>query len=413
MMTTLTEHDLAELRQHTDDFLALYAKALSDSDVTAIRLAIPEPTRLKHLNLSRNQLTSRGIEPLAIFRELTSIDLWGNPITDASALRHFPKLTHISLNQTPITADSIKLLAQFPFLRSLELNDCILDAASLDALANSQLTHLSVDSTELDCDGATRLACSKTLIDLSAAYNDIGTRGAQALGLNKHLLKLNVYSNTIDALGAKALGQHPSLMELNIQLNEIGDEGIARLAKSHSLMTLYANCNNITDDGARALLDNLSICELCISDNELSENMQLELQQHIKQNAKTTRMQRDDFVRVTWSLVDSLHKPALNTYSLSADMLQYIFSFMSSNGIGKSSLQTQALLQFMLNHYLDIKEVLADKRLINLQFLEKKATKFSCLLPTEGLFKVRAIEQTSPREENNSLESPSKKFKLR
>jgi len=407
---SLAEHDLAELKHNITEFLDLSGKQLADKDIETICLTLPDLGMVKCLSLANNQLTSRGIELLEKFSSLTSLDLSKNPIDECGALTRLTTLQQLSLKSTSISSNSIRLLVQCPNLRSLNLNHCPLDITGLSALADSNLTTLSVTDAELGCAGAEHLARSKTLTDLNVAFNEIGNKGAQALAKNNHLLSLNLYYNEIDAQGAIELGKNSTLRELNIELNDIGDKGIEALAASRSLKTLYAGSDTITAQGAQTLFNNHLLTYLVLNSDELSATLQEKLKQHVTENIQRAR--RDNFVRTTLILVNELYKPNSTLYKLPADMLLHIFSFMPFSFIGKSRQQGYNFVQLVLNQYSIIKQSLTSKQPAALQFRERTSVKLTPWLSQEGLFKFSASEQLPSTWRTLGDEPPHKKPKL-
>jgi len=412
----LTQQDLAKLKDNTDDLLSFDGRKLTDEDIAAICLTLPNIHAVKYLSLSANNITRHGVKLLVKFSGLRILDLSKSPIDDVSSLSQLPMLSELNLSRTPVTVDSIKALAQWPHLRSLNLTGCTLEVDHLKALADASLTTLNIAGTELDDEKIPYLVISKTLTDLELGANMLSSHGIQTVVQNKRLLKLGLHGNyDIDAQGAIALGNHPTLMELNMGVNEIGDEGLAGLAHSESLTALDVNYTNISDKGVEVLFTNRSLIQLDLYQNELSEALQERLQQHIAENARAAQTRRDTFVQTTLVLADALQRPNTKLSLLSADIMLYVFSFMQFNAIAKSRQQAYGFIEFVLNNYGAIRQALADRQVDSLTFSERiRWQKIAPLLSEGGLFKFMAPAQlpsTWEKVDEELYEPLVKKFK--
>eukprot|EP00047_Mylnosiga_fluctuans_P012725 m.27554 g.27554 ORF g.27554 m.27554 type:complete len:525 (-) comp4434_c1_seq1:60-1634(-) len=237
-------------------FLSLYGRitefslrdcGLDDNAAAIIAECLPHAYDLTVVNLSENNITSRGLVP----------------ILDALACTRIAKL---NMSGNPLRETGVAALATF-------LGKC----ASLQALA--------IDLVDMGNAGIERLAIAirhnKTLRELHIAENNIDQRGimslARAMEENRGLRVLDLHANSIESEGcstlANSLKKNRTLRELNVWDNRIGYAGAvglgALLEANSTIETLNMKFNGVGPDGAisiaRALQVNRSLHQLNMS----------------------------------------------------------------------------------------------------------------------------------------------------
>jgi len=173
-------------------------------------------------------LNHGNIEALAAsphLAKLTSLELWGNGISDAGARAlaaspHLANLTHLDLGNNGIGGAGSRALAASRHL--------------------GKLTDLDLWGNGIGDAGAQALAASRhlgKLTRLDLGYNNIGDAGARALAASRHLAKLthlDLGRNGITDAGARAMASSPhlaNLTSLELEYNEIGEAALRVVEK--------------------------------------------------------------------------------------------------------------------------------------------------------------------------------------
>lgn len=256
--------------------LDLESQLVSEGHVVILAEILRDNTWLQELNLSLNNIGSRGANALAKVLEtntgLLSLNLAFTFIGDeevialAKALKN-TNLQKLDLSNNRISDNGLKAL--------------------LEALKSSRtLKELSLNSIAMSIEGMRTLAqevANSTLLKLYIGGNHIGDDGAQlfaeALKSNRYLTEMQLWRNDIMSSGAKA---------------------IAKALKSNSvLQSLDLRMNEIEQEGAMAFSDVLkhdnALQELFISDsklrNETIDELRLLAEKKVTRNGKPFLLQ--------------------------------------------------------------------------------------------------------------------------
>jgi len=225
-----------------DHFEKLALTDLVATDVTAAEFAGAFP-RLRHLDLSRNRLGTKGARLLADVRlpALEHLDLSGRkggspyygrpdcqPVGDAGAEAwaspdNAANLTHLKLAATGLGVAGVAALMTAERLDTLDLSwnpvgawpAKLANAPAWRTLRTLDVTECGLDDDDIEAMSST--ASAPNLHGISLAYNNIGSRGARALASWTVL---------------------PQLWELNLRDNVIGDDGLVELAGSRAARRL-------------------------------------------------------------------------------------------------------------------------------------------------------------------------------
>ncbi|GAA3955656.1 hypothetical protein GCM10023085_42810 [Actinomadura viridis] len=230
--------------------------------------------RLRHLDLSRNQLGAVGAGHLAVnatMPTLEYLDLSGSnggspyygrpnvqPVGDSgaeawAASPNAAKLAYLNLSATGVGTEGLSTLMESKTLTRLHVLDLSFNPVTHwpETLANAPvwrtLRTLNVAECGLgddDIEALTAITSAPDLRSVSLAYNSVGSRGARALA---------------------SWAVMPQLWELDLHDNVIGDDGLIALATSRTAqrlleLDLEQDCGNagqrmLSTPLPRALLD--------------------------------------------------------------------------------------------------------------------------------------------------------------
>ncbi len=217
--------------QQVQDAIVAAVPGVNHADyVTVAHLAA-----ITNLNLSDKSITSLKSGDFNELPALTNLSLWGNSISDISALAGLPALKYLYLWDNSIS--DISVLAGLTKLTRLNLfGNSISDISALAGL--TALTELHLDGNSI---------------------SNISTLA----GLTK-LTRLNLSGNSISDISA--LAGLTALTNLNLSGTSISD--ISTLAGLTALEVLYLGGNSISD--ISALADLTGLTNLNLSDNSIS-----------------------------------------------------------------------------------------------------------------------------------------------
>jgi len=225
---TLPAHDETES-------LSLINASLNDAATKHIGEVL-EKLSIKSLNLSRNKITSAGIEELtrgiAANASLTELNLEDNQIDNAGI------------------ATLAGVLAQKPAITQLNLNGNLISAAGVRSLTESLSSHdrafpyLHLARNQLGDAGAAEVSrlvqANPSIIHLNLSGNGIGDQGLKnltsALGPDSLVVEIDLSKNNITSNGVQALEQvlnnNHTLAKLDLSNNKIlGSPSLASLFK--------------------------------------------------------------------------------------------------------------------------------------------------------------------------------------
>ena len=225
--------------------LDLYGNQLSDIS------ALASLTQLRTLTLGYNRQIS-DVSALASLTRLTTLNVSSNAVSDVSALASLTRLTTLDLGYNRQISD-ISALASLTQLTTLNVSsNAVSDISALAAL--TQLTRLYLSSNAVSDISA--LAALTRLTDLYLNYNQLSD--VSALALLTQLARLDLSNNVVSDISA--LASLTQLTTLNVSNNAISD--VSALAALTQLTTLNVSNNAISDVSALAALTQLGTLDL-------------------------------------------------------------------------------------------------------------------------------------------------------
>ena len=337
--------------------------------------AFAKNTTLKHLNIAYSNIGSAGVLALAKNNNLISLDVSDVynhvPISNEAitALANNTHLTHLSLNDTIISADGLRMLAKNQNLKELDLHTCQIDDEAAKILAQSStITSLNLACNPLTAVGAKALASMPALTHLiidklycsSTSIKDpLGDEGAIALA-NTHLIKLYISDNKVGPAGAQALAKIPTLKMLDISHNGIKDDGIIALAGNKALKLLMIDYVAIGDQGFAAIANSSSLHTLYMGGGftKLSDD-------NLKTLASSTSLK---YLNISGEMTPAGVRALAESKSLKALTIQAAF-FGDAGTIELAKHTTIPMLDLSVNNNIETEGALALAKNMNIKVL--------------------------------------------
>ncbi|KAK3541212.1 hypothetical protein QTP86_016815 [Hemibagrus guttatus] len=230
--------------------------------------------KLQYLNLSScSKLTDGCLHHMTPLRSLCVLILDHTKVSDAGLLIFLhsspPALAHLSLNQTAITEETLRVLRVcVPHLRLLSItHTTVCDVSALADLHDLQTLHLDftqVKEESLQCLSSHRNLSSLSLHGVPVSSGD-HTLEILSLGLNLTQLTLPGRHSVTDA-GLFFLCTHTLLSELDLSdYTHITDQGIAQLGKMTRLKKLSLSNTPLTDVGLSTLSSLTLLMDVCLN----------------------------------------------------------------------------------------------------------------------------------------------------
>jgi hypothetical protein len=196
---------------------------LTDENLLAAIKLAGFSIELRALNVSCNNITSRGVELLIQAFSLFLLDINANAIDDSVlvTLTNYSTLRILNISNNAITNKGIRVLSQ-----------------------HANLIHLMLDSTQITDESLKYIAKMLTLQMLDVADNDISDQGIIYLSESKSIRSVNLKGNKITDRGAEILARMGTV-SLNLKYNKIADKGVLVLILSPILKTLNIKYNAI------------------------------------------------------------------------------------------------------------------------------------------------------------------------
>lgn len=127
---------------------------------------------------------------------------------------------------------------------------------------------------------------------LDVCNNNIGNAGAKLIAKNVSLKIIVAWGNNIGDEGAIALANNLTLIALDLGENGISDKGAETLGHNTTLTALILEGNNISKIGAVIFTKFSNLTTLDIEDNNFDEQLEHDIQLHIKQNQDAADINR-------------------------------------------------------------------------------------------------------------------------
>lgn len=105
MQLELLKDRVEEIEKCRDESFDLGSHGVNDQDVEALVNALNKNSKIKDLDLSRNNISSEGVKSLLKLKYIKIINLKQNNVYDEDALKLAKKFDHIILIQNPLSKD--------------------------------------------------------------------------------------------------------------------------------------------------------------------------------------------------------------------------------------------------------------------------------------------------------------------
>lgn len=206
------------------------------------------PTLRNAVNLEMLDLTNNNFISLdSVFAEgvkygaLREVYLSNNQLTDINALQRAPMVTYLSLENNGLTSDGTAAIADYPYLRYLNLAHNHID--SVEHLTGLKyLRELRLHHNEL-----TDVRALRSMVNLEILY--LGHNEIQDVGFLNTLTALQIlYVNDNDIRDVSQLSGLTQLEVVNVSNNRISSLSVLR-NYTGTLTEIYAESNNLTDFG--------------------------------------------------------------------------------------------------------------------------------------------------------------------
>jgi hypothetical protein len=216
-----------------------------------------------------NRITADGLAVLKNFKNLRSLRLWGETVSDQvmGYISEAKSLKSLSLDKTAVGADG---LAQIQGLTGLtEMSFFGANNITSDAIEKlkpfAQLRTLDLRNTAVGNKGMVHLKGLSKLKQLDLSETGVGDKGLAELKELLSLEDLNLWLSTTTDEGLAHVGQMKSLRRLNLDKCDVGDAGLAHLRGLTDLEFLHLGNTRITDAGLENLHGMKKLQELVIT----------------------------------------------------------------------------------------------------------------------------------------------------
>ncbi len=313
--TSVTDAGLAHLRS----LESLAVLVLRSPGITGSGLKDLSSAPLTFVDFMESGVTDAGLEPIAEFQQIESIQLDETGVTDAG-LRHLAgmkSLRSLSLRGTAVTDEGLTHLRNLTGLESLTLGSTAVTGSGLKDHSGANLTSLDfrdsgvtdaglasiadfhqMESIFLDRTGVTdaglhHLAGMKSLNQLSlqgTAITDEGVSHVRALSamqfLNlaltdvsgvgdlselRDLVVLNLSGTRVDDAGLAGVGAFPRLEMLFLPKTDVLGPGLAGFKNAEKLWWLDLNDTRVNDAALVALIELPALTRLQVSSTRITD----------------------------------------------------------------------------------------------------------------------------------------------
>lgn len=219
--------------------------------------AVAQLTSLEKLTVDDSAMTVEGWKTLAQLENLQQFDLRDCQVNNEqllAAVAGMPKLRALRLSgksgRTTVDDAGLAGLANCPELKALAVDGLWITVEGIKHLtSNTKLVELYAAGTALDDNAALLLSELPALKKLRLSQSGVGTDGLTALAnLSLEDLDISECSGISDE-GLVVVGRMQSLKRLNLWRDTVGDAGVAHLADLTNLEWLNLDNTHLTDAG--------------------------------------------------------------------------------------------------------------------------------------------------------------------
>lgn len=214
---------------------------LTDQDLATVAKQWP---RILHVNLSHTSVTAKGLQSLANLGELQGLELEGCTITDEmiDELRKFKQMNNLHLKGSSLSDAQLKrFFPGPPRLFNLDLSGTKITDEGLPVLAAfTELSGADLADTQITDLGLPHLLQMKRCSGVDVSGTRISDAGMSTIASRKYLLYLDVSRTSISDKGLEALNRLPGLLHLNLSSTKVTDNGLRKfLASPGGMGNLY------------------------------------------------------------------------------------------------------------------------------------------------------------------------------
>ena len=242
------------------EFKALKPSEIEDQHLESIANLEAAQTTFETLDLSQSKVSDQGIQKLAKFKNLTSLNLSKTYVrgTGLQGLE-LDKLQELSLDNTQFDSSVGAKIKDLQSLKTLGLRAAGLNDSFYEILA--QLPHLEVlhlDGNKLllgvNFSEMIKSGNFENLRVLTVSDSQFGYYGLLAVDQLKHLEILDAGSSGLNLKAILPISKCKKLRELNLSANPLSNESLVPLKRIKSLEVLnLADCQGLSDPGTKTL----------------------------------------------------------------------------------------------------------------------------------------------------------------
>ena len=246
-LTTLTQLDIGR-REYLDDDFAL----------------LPQLPRLRRMQFNGRRMSND------VLAQLTT---------------RMPQLVELDLNQSQVTDEGLRHLANLPKLGDLQLQRTHIGDDGMARLVRvKQLQSIDLERTRVGDAGMAYLAKIAQLEELKLGHTEVTDVGMRHIGRLTNLKILDLRETSVGNQGLCHLARLKNLEVLDLRATNVSDAGLVHLAEMQNLHTLHLAHTDITDECGEHLRYLKSLKWLDLSFTKFSLQATLELEKHLPLN---------------------------------------------------------------------------------------------------------------------------------
>lgn len=250
--TRVTDAGLKQMSSSSQLRSLTIRSGMTDAGLAAVKKFL----LLEKLNVSRSKITDAGLINLAELETLRELNLWGcRKVTDAGVekLSGLEELQTLVLTRTGVTERSLQTIQHFDNITRLGLgymHGPITEAGMLPIQALTKLSHLALDGTQVTSDSLAQLAELKELRTLSLRLTKIDDTGLEHIAALPNLEALYLDgARRITEVSLNSMISIRTLKELHLAGIQLGKSGLQKLKQLPQLdfLKISLTAPEITD----------------------------------------------------------------------------------------------------------------------------------------------------------------------
>jgi len=227
---------------------------------------------MEKLSFNKRTQSDIDLESCRKHSDLTSLNLSGSMVLGYGFeyLLDNKKLRAIYLDNTPVKAQYLKILAALPELELVDISNTGIDDSGLIALAAINNLKVLVADRLLSVTDAGLKAFPQSpsaliMQRLSLAGTAIGDKGAELISHLLSLTYLSMAGSYVTTGGASYFDSLKRLEQLNLASTRVGDPAMSALASLPLLKILDLSGTPVSPEGLNVLAGAASLCQLAVS----------------------------------------------------------------------------------------------------------------------------------------------------